>query len=226
MKIGILSTFKHPLAGLIAKELNSKFEIDCIILDKRGFSKKDKEIWIQRTLNRFDYIDISKQEDICILPVNNHSDKKALQIIENRKLDLLINCGTPGILSSEIVKKPTIGILNCHPGILPFYRGCTCVEWSLFNGDQVGNTCHIMTDKIDEGPIILISKINIKECKSYQDIRVKIYKDSIRTLINSIDMILKKDISEFKTIKGGKYYKVISNDKMKNIFERYKNEVL
>ena len=75
MKIGILSTFNHPLAGLIVRELNSKFKIDCIILDKRGFSEKDKQIWTQRTLNRIIYIDITKQKDVPIFSVNNHSNK-------------------------------------------------------------------------------------------------------------------------------------------------------
>lgn len=225
MKIGILSTFGHPFAGYMLKELTKKINFDSIILDELGFKKKDSEIWYQRTLNRIPYIDILKEKKIPLLPVNSHSGDQVINLIKKRNIDLLINFGTPGILKGEILKAPKIGILNCHPGILPNYRGCTCVEWALYNCDDIGNSCHIMTSSIDEGPIIHTEKIAITETMTYQDIRILVYLNQIEVIYKSILLLKKNNLKSFKTPKKGKYYSVIPRKFMHKIYKKYRNEI-
>ena len=52
----------------------------------------------------------------------------------------------------------------------------------LFIIIRVGNTCHLMTENIDEVPAICSSTINIKNCKDYFDVRVKTYLDSAKLI--------------------------------------------
>ena len=61
-----------------------------------------------------------------------------------QKIDLLVNAGTPRILKSNLLKAPSIGVINCHPGILPDFRGCTCVEWAIYLDQPIGNTVHLI----------------------------------------------------------------------------------
>ena len=42
------------------------------------------------------------------------------------------------VVIEKIIDSLKYGILNVHPGILPKYKGRTCVEWSIFNDDKVG----------------------------------------------------------------------------------------
>ena len=221
MKISILTVTNHPFSGLAVKEIEKKIKIFNIIFDEKKFSKKDKRIWEERTSGRIENLNIKKTNSIKKDYVKSHNSKLMIELIKDYQLDLLVNLGTPRILSSEIIKAPKIGILNCHPGILPNYRGCSCVEWALYNNDSVGNTCHLMSKKIDSGPIINKQKLNIKNCKSYIDIRVKIYLKSINLIIKAIKLIKTRDISIFKSKTGGKYYKPIDNKKFNEVIKKY-----
>ena len=44
--------------------------------------------------------------------------------------------------------------LNLHPGYLPYARGMYPVFWAVFEGRTAGATIHVMTSRLDFGPII------------------------------------------------------------------------
>ncbi len=224
MIIGLLSTVDHPFCGYMHKIISKKYKIDCILLDEKKFEEKDTKLWKERTNKKIPYIDILDINTSKIIYCLNHNDPELIKIVKERKIELLINCGTPRILCNEIVSAPKIGVLNCHPGILPFYRGCSCVEWALYNNDPVGNTCHLMSDKIDQGKIILSEQCELKDLKSYQAIRTFLYLNSIDLIIKSIQILKEKGINEFEHKRGGKYYNPIDDEKMNQIFERYGDE--
>ena len=50
---------------------------------------------------------------------------------------------------------PRLGSYNLHGALLPKYRGQTCVNWAVVNGEKrTGATLHLMTEKADEGDIV------------------------------------------------------------------------
>ena len=151
----------------------------------------------------------------------NHNSIENIELIKSRGIDLLINCGTPHILKSKVLKAPKIGILNCHPGILPNYRGCTCVEWALYNGDPVGNTAHLMTENIDEGPIIYTKTLDINDNDCYTDIRIANYLDSINVMMEAIKVLKEEKIDILNYPRNGNYYKPIDDEKMAIIMEKF-----
>ncbi len=221
MKISILTVSNHPFSGFVVREIQKKLKIFNIIFDKKGFSKRDLLIWSQRTSGKINYYDIKSTNLLPKDYVSNHNNYETLKLIKENQIELLINIGTPRILKEKIINAPSIGILNCHPGILPNYRGCSCVEWALYNNDPVGNTCHLMSKKIDSGPIINSKKLDIKRYKNYVDIRVNLYLNSINLIINAIKLLKKKNISSFKTKTGGQYYKPIDNKKFNEVLKKY-----
>ena len=224
MIISILTAKNHPFFGYFLRKIEKKIHIDSSIIDEKNFSEKDMELWEERTSNRIQTVNINHKNSRRLLFVKNHNDDETVKIVEKREIDLLINFGTPRILKGPIIKSPSIGILNCHPGILPNYRGCTCVEWALYNNDPVGNTCHLMTEEIDSGPIIYKNQIEISANDSYQDIRVKVYLDSIESIIKSIEKLKENKVNNFPSEIGGQYYKPIPDEKLNEVFLKYKNE--
>ena len=224
MIISILTSKNHPFFGYFLRKIEKKIHIDSSIIDEKNFSEKDMELWEERTSNRIQTVNINYKNSRRLLFVKNHNDDETVKIVKKREIDLLINFGTPRILNRPIIKSPSIGILNCHPGILPNYRGCTCVEWALYNNDPVGNTCHLMTEEIDSGPIIYKNQIEISANDSYQDIRVKVYLDSIESIIKSIEKLKENKVNNFPSEIGGQYYKPISDEKLNEVFLKYKNE--
>ena len=224
MKIAALSTQDHPMLGYFIKEISKKHKINYLILDSYKRKKKDKKIWNERTCGKLKQGKVNlKKIKIPVIKFKSHLSTRFMTFISKKKISLLINCGTPRILSKKILKAPTIGVLNCHPGILPKYRGCTCTEWALYHNDKIGNTCHLMTSKIDEGPIIYKKILPIKHKKSYQDIRISVYLDAPKCMSQSISKIKLSKYNKKYYPKNGVYWTPINKLKMKKIFQKYGN---
>uniref|UniRef100_A0A1B0C1R6 Formyl transferase N-terminal domain-containing protein n=1 Tax=Glossina palpalis gambiensis TaxID=67801 RepID=A0A1B0C1R6_9MUSC len=67
----------------------------------------------------------------------------------------LLHAAQKGYDVIDILSIPKFGAFNLHGSLLPKYRGCCPLNWSIINGeDQTGVTLHRMTEKIDHGPII------------------------------------------------------------------------
>ena len=61
------------------------------------------------------------------------------------------------IIREHIIRACGGRIFNLHPSLLPKYRGCSSLTWALINGEEfIGFTFHYITNKIDEGKILLI----------------------------------------------------------------------
>lgn len=62
-----------------------------------------------------------------------------------------------GLLKQPLLDATPKGVLNCHMGILPKYRGMDLPEWALLSGDaaNTGCTVHVMDSGVDTGPILM-----------------------------------------------------------------------
>ena len=218
LKIALLSTKKNPLLKRNIREILKKNKIEFIAYDEKE-DLRAKILWKQRTRNRIPKIKLNKK--IKSIFVSNHNNSSLVKLVKSKKIDLLISCSSPRIIKDELLSAPKIGILNCHPGLLPYYRGCNCVEWALYNNDKVGNTCHLMTKNIDQGPIICSKIININKCKDYFDVRVAVYLESVKLISKAIEMIKRKNYKK-KIKKGGKYWKIMNNLKLNEVINTFK----
>jgi folate-dependent phosphoribosylglycinamide formyltransferase PurN len=59
-----------------------------------------------------------------------------------------------GILLPEIIEIPRLGVLNAHPALLPWVRGCGIVGHSLEQGVALGATVHYVDKGIDTGQVV------------------------------------------------------------------------
>src|SRR5690606_523522 len=58
------------------------------------------------------------------------------------------------IYKRSILQAPRLGCLNVHHGLLPRYRGTMCDLYALSEGREAGFSVHVMTPKLDAGPIL------------------------------------------------------------------------
>lgn len=75
--------------------------------------------------------------------------------IDPNNIDLLFVAG------SRILKSATINhfrrqILNFHTGVLPFFRGPYSEFWAMYLGEwgRLGTSIHLLTEGIDDGPLV------------------------------------------------------------------------
>lgn len=66
-----------------------------------------------------------------------------------------------GDLIDFLLKNKTI---NIHMGVSPYYKGCDCNFWALYDNNPhlVGSTIHLIQRGLDNGPILYHSMSNIK----------------------------------------------------------------
>ncbi len=70
--------------------------------------------------------------------------------------DLLLVAGWPERFGREVRQAARLGAVNCHPSLLPRYRGRDPLFWAILNDErEVGITLHRMTGEIDAGPILM-----------------------------------------------------------------------
>jgi methionyl-tRNA formyltransferase len=226
LKIALLSTTTSEILGyIVEKLLDYKIPIQSVIMDLKISNDVDKSIWDERTQGQLPPIPNCRFENYYIpfYFFANHSSKTTIQFVKDSNIDLLINAGTPRILKEGILDAPKIGILNCHPGLLPDFRGCTCVEWAMYLDEKIGNTVHLMSKKIDEGPIIIQESLSFKKSEQYHDVRTNVYRHGFELMARGIKKITDNTSYDFKNaeyIKDGRYFKVIDNDKMNEVLNK------
>jgi len=226
MKIGFLSTVSYPLIKYyIKKKIIHKLNEAIFLFDKSDISAKNIRIINARTKNYFNIkgnvLEILKTKKIKFYFVENHNSNECLKLIKKLKLTCLVNCGTPRKIKKKILKSTRFGALNVHPGILPKYRGKTCVEWAIFNNEQVGNTIHLMNENYDDGPILIKEKYIFTKKDDYHTIRIKVYESSINLLMKYLKKLKKNNFKKIKQIKNnnksGHFYDVIDKKKMNTV---------
>lgn len=74
--------------------------------------------------------------------------------------DLIISVAYPQLFPSSLLTAPRLGAINFHPSFLPRCRGAHPIYWTIASREPFGGvSCHVMTEKIDEGPLIARRKI-------------------------------------------------------------------
>lgn len=228
-KIVLLSSLGNQILLPLLENLNTRnIPVQAVIIDGT-LSDKDKKIQEERTRGFFKGQDISEIEkyEVPLFFVKNHNGERCESLLKKLAPNILVNAGTPRILKENIISIPLLGTVNSHPGLLPQYRGCTCVEWALYNNDEVGASCHFIDKGIDTGPIIYKEVIPIKKGDLYEEIRAKMIFHSMKVLAEGILKIRNENISYSSLLpqEEGGYYKVIPKDKILEIKERLKNNL-
>ncbi|MGA2667025.1 MAG: peptide deformylase [Patescibacteria group bacterium] len=109
--------------------------------------------------------------------------------------DLLICADFGQILPKQILEIPTIKAINIHPSLLPKYQGPSPIQTALLQGEKVTGVSIIeMTVKIDEGPIITQTEIDIAENDDYTTLRDKLATVGIKLLAKNLGEIVRGNL--------------------------------
>jgi len=102
--------------------------------------------------------------------------------LKENKIDLILLAGFMKKIPVDIVKIYENKILNIHPSLLPDYGGKGFygmnVHSAVFNSKDKfsGATVHYVNERYDKGPILIQKKIDVQDCKSPDEIAIKVLK--------------------------------------------------
>jgi methionyl-tRNA formyltransferase len=217
MAIAVLGIADRSATYYVAERLIAHgMRPDAIILDTRPSSAKDIQIWAQRTGDRLPLHPLAEL-DLAIISVQRHDGDEIAELLSH--FDLAVSAATRSIYSIPVLSAPRLGIINVHPGELPNYRGCTCVEWAIYNDDPINNTVHFVTEGIDEGPIVMREAYSFPKRASYVDVRVQVLRSGYDLIARAAKEILAHNITpaDAEAQRGGTYYRPIPPDKMQSV---------
>ncbi len=130
----------------------------------------EREHLVAKTLDDVGFI-----HGIRVITVRDHNEAKAERALQEASPDAIVFTGG-GLIRSNILAIPRLGVLNCHAGILPAYRGMDVVEWPVVEGkfDALGASLHLMDAGVDSGPILLQQKLDVREGDTFKSLRSRI----------------------------------------------------
>lgn len=108
-------------------------------------------------------VDEFRTEGIAVFFCDDLNEASVLKQLEAIRPRLAVFTGG-GLLRPEVLERCGEGVLNCHAGILPRYRGMDVIEWAILEGNfhQVGCTVHFMDRGVDTGDIVRVCPIPLQ----------------------------------------------------------------
>jgi len=121
--------------------------------------------------------DLAKIHGFRVTTVADHNSELSESTLTRAQPDAIIFTGG-GLIRHNILNIPSIGVLNCHAGVLPVYRGMDVVEWPVLERSDeplaIGATLHLMDRGVDTGPILLQRSVEMEPNDTFASIRRRI----------------------------------------------------
>lgn len=174
---------------------NPKQPIKIIFLGTPEFSvpalkilSQDKRFEIISVISQLDK-KIGRQQILTSPPVKIEALKLKLTVLQPQKISELENklkklkpqaavlIAYGQIIPEKILNIPKHGFINIHASLLPKYRGASCLQAPILNGDlETGITIMKMDKGLDTGPIIKQNKIKISRTETATSLHDKLSK--------------------------------------------------
>jgi methionyl-tRNA formyltransferase len=108
------------------------------------------------------------------------------------KPDVLVVCAYGQILKKQILNLPSKACLNIHASLLPKYRGASCIQGALLNGDRTtGITVIWMDEGLDTGDILVQDTLSIGRRETAGSLHDRLAALAPAALLRGLDQIAK-----------------------------------
>ena len=129
-------------------------------------------------------------------PENLKNNQSEYEYFKKLGLDLVIVVAYGIIIPKEFLSLSKKGFINLHASILPKFRGAAPIQRSIMNQEkETGISVMKINDKLDEGDISDIFKININENENAQSLSERLSILASEKISDIIDDILDKNIN-------------------------------
>lgn len=119
--------------------------------------------------------------------------------ILNLKPNLIVVAAYAQIIPEKILDIPKYGSINIHGSLLPKYRGASCIQASIINGDtETGVTIMKMDIGLDTGDILAQNSLKIASNDTSDTLYTKVSKIGAELLIPTLKGYIAEDIKPKK----------------------------
>lgn len=123
---------------------------------------------------------------------------RILKLLEKFNIDFVVLARYMRILTPNFVWRYPNRIINVHPSLLPAFPGAYAYRQAYEKGAQiVGCTAHLVTEDLDEGPILWQDAFRVRWDENVDSIRKRGQEQEARTLLNGVKLFLEKKLEVY-----------------------------
>jgi methionyl-tRNA formyltransferase len=189
-----------------------------LVLREKGYRADDVETIVgyrrEHTINYRNVDAFCRRWDVPVVYCDTLNDLGVIDQLDRDKPDLVVFTGG-GLIRGDVLDRSGNGVVNCHMGVLPKYRGMDVVEWPILEGetDQVGVTVHFMDRGVDTGDILTIRYIEPRRDESIARLRTRFEPIMCEAMVETcIDFLGGKLTRRPQRIEDGKQYFVMHSE--------------
>ena len=109
-----------------------------------------------------DFYLLAKNAKIPEIKANSVNSEEFRQAVRKLQADIILVATWGEKFSQKTINTPKLATINCHPSMLPLYRGSNPYMAAICNGeDKTGITYHLMDTNYDSGAILLQKEVPI-----------------------------------------------------------------
>lgn len=180
-----------------------------------------KHFFKNRKRNYYSLEEIAGENNIPLLSVDSINSAEVETFIKKEGPDLLISFFLLERVKKKILSLPKKGSINVHPALMQQHRGVFTGFWALLkNWKKSGATVHYMTEKIDEGEIILQKRFFVHPADSMHAVNKKAAKLSGKLVAKALINIKKKRVKKLHIKKLGPMFTVPNPADIKQFYAK------
>jgi len=126
-------------------------------------------------------------------PDRNSYDADVADLLRARHIDLVCLAGYMRVVGPRLLGAFPGRILNIHPSLLPAFPGLHAQQQALEHGVKVsGATVHLVTDGLDDGPIVLQAPVPVNAGDTVEQLSGRILVEEHRIYPDAIQIVLNR----------------------------------
>ena len=191
IKILFMGTPEFSCPGLQSLINEKEFEVVAV------FTQADKKVGRKQEIQMPAVKKLALKYNIPIFQANKIKDE--VENIKNIAPDLIVVIAYGKIIPQSILDIPKYSCINVHGSLLPKYRGASCLNAPILNGDkETGITIMKMEAGLDTGPILRQFKIELDDKETLENLHDKLSNLAKDNLVNTLKDWIEGKIEEQK----------------------------
>ena len=223
MKTVFLGTSWESVEALKVLHNDPYFEIVCVI------TSPDKPVGRKQILSKSDVKIFAEKAKIPVVHTESNREKYN-EVLKKYKPEIGVCKAFGEIVPNEFLENLRYGCINIHFSILPKYRGAVPIQKAILNGEkETGISIMLMSQNLDEGDVLKISKEKIKKDDTNITLRKRLVNRSSKILIPTLKDWTDGKITPQKQDHSKATYcwqKDISKEKAKILWNNYEPEYI
>ncbi len=169
---------------------------------QRGEIKADVALVIS---NEKDAVGLKKAQEMGIettvidhrdSPSREEHDRKMVQELRKRGVDLVCLAGYMRLLSPYFVQEFRNRIMNIHPALLPAFPGLNVQQKAVDYGVKFsGCTVHFVDEEVDHGPIVIQAVVPVSDNDTGETLAAKILDEEHRIYPEAVRLFFEGRLS-------------------------------